>query len=239
MRIYLINLARRPDRLAAMTRGQTALGLALERVEAVDAAAAEPDALDRWFEDGGPLGEIPRGDKACLLSHRLAWEKFLASGDRHAVFLEDDVLLSRGAGALLTDDGWIPAGCGGGEAGTLRARRSARAADRYARGRARVSRSAACCRATPARPPISCRAAAAELLLQPDALRPAGRSSAVQSQQLDVVRAACAAGSWCRPSRGRNNLSAHKSDIEGTRLGLARVRLRPMSSGSWCASATT
>jgi glycosyl transferase family 25 len=110
MRIYLINLGRRPDRLAAMTARAEGLGLVLERVEAVDAAAVEPDALDRWFEDGGPLGEIPRGDKACLLSHRLAWQKFLGGGDSHAVFLEDDVLLSREAGALLMDQGWIPAG---------------------------------------------------------------------------------------------------------------------------------
>jgi glycosyl transferase family 25 len=110
MRIYLINLGRRPDRLTAMMARAEGLGLVLERVEAVDAAAVEPDALDRWFEDGGPLGEIPRGDKACLLSHRLAWQKFLGGGDSHAVFLEDDVLLSRDAGALLTDQDWIPAG---------------------------------------------------------------------------------------------------------------------------------
>ena len=81
MRIYLINLERRPDRLAAMTARAEGLGLALDRVEALDAATAEPRALDRWFEAGGPLGEIPRGDKACLLSHRLAWEAFLASGE--------------------------------------------------------------------------------------------------------------------------------------------------------------
>lgn len=110
MRIYLINLGRRPDRLAAMTARAEGLGLKLERVEAVDAGAVEPDALDRWFEDRGPLGEIPRGDKACLLSHRLAWQKFLARGDSHAVFLEDDVVLSRGAAEILTNDSWIPAG---------------------------------------------------------------------------------------------------------------------------------
>src|SRR6185437_340222 len=110
MRIYLINLGRRPDRLAAMTARAEGLGLKLERVEAVDAGAVEPDALDRWFEDRGPLGEIPRGDKACLLSHRLAWEKFLARGDAHAVFLEDDVVLSRVAAEILTNDSWIPAG---------------------------------------------------------------------------------------------------------------------------------
>ena len=108
MRTYLINLARRPDRLAAMAR--QAAGLTLERVEALDARSAEPGNIDRWFESGGPLGEIPRGDKACLLSHRQAWQMFLATSDRHAVFLEDDVRLSASAPALLSDDGWIPAG---------------------------------------------------------------------------------------------------------------------------------
>jgi glycosyl transferase family 25 len=108
MRIYLINLARRPDRLAAMTARTE--GLALARIEAVDAAKAEPELLDPWFARSGPLGEIPPGDKACLLSHRLAWQSFLDSGEAHAVFLEDDVMLSRAAGALLKDARWIPAG---------------------------------------------------------------------------------------------------------------------------------
>jgi glycosyl transferase family 25 len=108
MRTYLINLGRRPDRLAAMTAQGQALGLVLDRVEACDAAAMAPAALDRWFEDGGPLGEIPRGDKACMLSHRAAWEQFIAGSDAHAVFLEDDVRLSKDAAAMLVDDGWIP-----------------------------------------------------------------------------------------------------------------------------------
>ncbi len=110
MHTYLINLGRRPDRLAAMTAQGAALGVVLDRVEACDAAAAPPEALDRWFADGGPLGEIPRGDKACLLSHRAAWELFLAGPDAHAAFLEDDVVLSQVAGALLANDAWIPDG---------------------------------------------------------------------------------------------------------------------------------
>jgi glycosyl transferase family 25 len=109
MRIYLINLARRPDRLAAMQAQVAGLAPVLERIEALDARSADPAALDRWFAAGGPLGEIPRGDKACLLSHRAAWQAFLAAGDAHGVFLEDDVRLSAGAAALLGDDGWIAA----------------------------------------------------------------------------------------------------------------------------------
>jgi len=109
MRIYLINLARRPDRLAAMAAQAAPLGLALERVEALDAAGAPAGAVDAWFQLGGPLGEIPRGDKACLLSHRAAWELFAASGEAHAVFLEDDVRLSASAPALLGSDNWIAA----------------------------------------------------------------------------------------------------------------------------------
>lgn len=115
MHIYLINLARRPDRLAAMTAQAQALRLGLDRVEAVDARVADLGAMDRWFaaapgERKAPLGEIPQGDKACLLSHRAAWQMFLSTGDAHAVFLEDDVRLSASAGALLVSDNWIPAG---------------------------------------------------------------------------------------------------------------------------------
>lgn len=108
MRTYLINLARRTDRLAAMEWQAGLVGLGLERVEAVDARQADLAGIDRWFAQGGPLGEIPKGDKACLLSHRLAWERFLATPDRHAVFLEDDVRLSPAARILLADDGWVP-----------------------------------------------------------------------------------------------------------------------------------
>jgi glycosyl transferase family 25 len=108
MHIYLINLDRRPDRLAAMMAQADRLDLELKRIPALDAATAQSGEIDCWFEAGGPLGEIPRGDKACLLSHRRAWERFIASGEPHAVFLEDDVGLSQAAARFLADDGWIP-----------------------------------------------------------------------------------------------------------------------------------
>jgi glycosyl transferase family 25 len=109
MRIYLINLERRKDRLAAMAAQATGLGVELDRVTALDAGTADRGTVNRWFANGGPLGEIPVGDKACLLSHRAAWEQFAASGEPHAVFLEDDVRLSQVAGPMLTSGAWIPA----------------------------------------------------------------------------------------------------------------------------------
>jgi len=110
MRVTLINLERRKDRLSAMEEQAARLDLDLERVAALDAGTADVGAVNRWFAMGGPLGEIPAGDKACLLSHRMAWERFVATGDPYAAFLEDDVRLSKAAGPILTSDAWIPAG---------------------------------------------------------------------------------------------------------------------------------
>jgi glycosyl transferase family 25 len=114
MRIYLINLARRPDRLATMAAQAERLALDLARVEAVDARITEPDARfdTPLFEVGGPLGEIPCGDQCCTLSHVKAWEMFVASGEPYAAVLEDDVVLSPGAAFVLKDSDWIPAGIG-------------------------------------------------------------------------------------------------------------------------------
>jgi len=110
MQVFLINLARRPDRLAAMTAAANRLGLSLTRIEALDAGAAG-DLRDN-FDDAGPLGEIPRGDKACLLSHRAAWQDFAASGSDYAAFLEDDVILTPSAARFLKNTDWIPPGVG-------------------------------------------------------------------------------------------------------------------------------
>lgn len=109
MLILLINLDRRPDRLSAMAEQAKFLGLNFERIPAVDASASDRKEINSWFRDDGPLGEIPMGDKCCLLSHRKAWKRFLDSGHGHAVFLEDDVRLSGGSGALLSRSDWLGA----------------------------------------------------------------------------------------------------------------------------------
>jgi len=110
MDIYLINLARRPDRHAAMASQAEKLGLRLTRRNARDARDAGDGTLDRWFRSGGPLGEIPRGDKCCSLSHRDAWQALRDSGADYAAVLEDDVVLKDGARFVLGGSDWIPKG---------------------------------------------------------------------------------------------------------------------------------
>ena len=110
MDLYLINLARRPDRLASMERQAARLGLSLTRLDALDAKDADLASINRWFQANGPLGEIPKGDKCCSLSHRMAWEGLLASGASHAAVLEDDVVLKDGARFALENSAWIPGG---------------------------------------------------------------------------------------------------------------------------------
>lgn len=110
MDIYLINLARRPDRLAAMASQAKTLGLRLTRLDARDARDSDMGTIDQWFQPGGPLGEIPRGDKCCSLSHRDAWQRLVDSGASHAAVLEDDVVLKDGARFVLHGDDWIPKG---------------------------------------------------------------------------------------------------------------------------------
>jgi glycosyl transferase family 25 len=45
-----------------------------------------------------------------LLSHRAAWEAFLASGETFAAVLEDDVILSPSARRFLQNTDWVPPG---------------------------------------------------------------------------------------------------------------------------------
>jgi len=107
MDLYFINLARRPDRRAAMEEQAQALGLQLTRLDALDARAADAAELARRFETNGPLGEIPKGDQCCSLSHRIAWARLVESGAPYAVVLEDDVRLSERASLVLKNADWI------------------------------------------------------------------------------------------------------------------------------------
>ncbi|WP_323848130.1 glycosyltransferase family 25 protein [Aminobacter sp. MET-1] len=100
VKTFLINLDRSPARLDFM-RGQfETIGVDFVRIPAVDGAT-----LARSEYSGSPLG---LGEIGCLLSHREAWRRLVASQDKFAAVFEDDARLSRGISPLLKDRGWIP-----------------------------------------------------------------------------------------------------------------------------------
>jgi len=83
-------------------------GLPFERIAAVDGRSV--DGPERR-EPIRPLGyeHLTRYERACILSHRKAWSRFLESGERLACVLEDDVTLSPSFGDFVLDESWFPA----------------------------------------------------------------------------------------------------------------------------------
>jgi glycosyl transferase family 25 len=112
MNVYLINLARRPDRLEAMTRQLQHLDIPFERFDAVDAQSIAPALLNAPFRTTGPLGPLSPGDKACTCSHLALWQRIAADTGSYAVILKDDIYLSDAARGFLTSKDWIPAAAG-------------------------------------------------------------------------------------------------------------------------------
>jgi glycosyl transferase family 25 len=110
MQVFLINLDRRTDRLAAMTSQLAAFGIAATRIAAVDADKVSDEWLQQAFTPRGPLGVIPKGDRCCSLSHRRAWARFVTGGAPYAAVLEDDVVLDASHSRLLKQHDWIPDG---------------------------------------------------------------------------------------------------------------------------------
>ena len=108
--IFVINLARRPDRLKRIGEHLDARGVEWSRVDACDASRVDPEQLDQVIAPSGPLGALGLGDRACTVSHCFAWRSFLNSSARYALFLEDDVYLAAYLASLLQNEAWVPPG---------------------------------------------------------------------------------------------------------------------------------
>jgi glycosyl transferase family 25 len=107
---FVINLARRPERLARLGRQLDELGIQWQRIAALDAQEAGEPELDAVIAANGPLGRLGNGDRACTVSHTRAWSALLASDARFALVLEDDIYLARDTAAVLAAADWIPPG---------------------------------------------------------------------------------------------------------------------------------
>ena len=94
--VYVINLARSPDRRAFMTQSLARAGVEPMFVTAVDGRE------QGWKE---PVrGALAKTEAALILSHRKAWRRFLQTNSEFAAVLEDDAHIGEGFAALLAAD---------------------------------------------------------------------------------------------------------------------------------------
>jgi glycosyl transferase, family 25 len=104
--IFVINLDRAPARLAHAAAELKRQGLNFQRVSAVDGLTLAPEEIERAHDKVRSLAgyHVPmqRGEIACFLSHRLAWETYREeSRAPFVVILEDDFELRGELGPLL------------------------------------------------------------------------------------------------------------------------------------------
>jgi glycosyl transferase, family 25 len=105
VRTWVINLDRAPDRLARIGAQLARVGMPFTRMPAVDARALSP-AQRAALDDGAyrrKHGKEPvLGELGCYLSHVEVMRAFVAGGARHALVLEDDVIVHDGLPAVVS-----------------------------------------------------------------------------------------------------------------------------------------
>lgn len=100
MDVMVVNLDRHPERLGRMTKMLNNLGVEFFRIRAVDGNNLSAEQISSIISRT-PKYELSRSEVACMLSHRTAWARFLASGKALCCILEDDVRLSAGFKTLI------------------------------------------------------------------------------------------------------------------------------------------
>ena len=105
MKVFVINLARRPERMRYIAEQLAKAEVAYERIDAVDGAALSKRELRRLtnrFRWWCARGYMPRvGEIGCAMSHRNVWRKVLDGDEAACCVLEDDVALSEGFADML------------------------------------------------------------------------------------------------------------------------------------------
>ena len=98
---YVINLDRSPDRLQVMSERLATAGIAFERVPAVDGMALTEATFQEQTQENRYYKPLRRGEVGCQLSHLETMQRFIASGRKYALILEDDVSVFEGLSELL------------------------------------------------------------------------------------------------------------------------------------------
>jgi glycosyl transferase family 25 len=105
MKVYVVNLATSTERMQAMHRQLTDMGLSYERVEAVWGKALSADALSALYSADDNRTRFYRplsaGEIGCYASHLQLWQRMVNQAVPMALVLEDDMLLDPRTPALL------------------------------------------------------------------------------------------------------------------------------------------
>jgi glycosyl transferase family 25 len=110
--IFVINLDRRPDRLAFMAGQLDAMGLPWARVAAHDKDSVSDDLLRTEVALTGHRIAMGRGSQACALTNFDIFRRMLAEDLPAALILQDDVEIRPDLAPYLASLDWLPDGIG-------------------------------------------------------------------------------------------------------------------------------
>ena len=106
LKVFVINLKRRPDRLAEITAVLAPLGISFERIEAVDGKDFKHRHQHQiwlsWLFNGFKF--MLRGATACMMSHRNVWQRIVDEKIPVALVLEDDAVVADFDSGMLDID---------------------------------------------------------------------------------------------------------------------------------------
>ena len=105
---YVLNLDRRADRCAHMSAELEAAAISWTRVSAVDAKAVSDEELGQEIQLQDPRIGMGRGSQACAVTNFNIYRRLLASTDRAALIMQDDIAVDAHLRDFLTDLDWLP-----------------------------------------------------------------------------------------------------------------------------------
>ncbi|AVJ55208.1 glycosyl transferase [Idiomarina sp. OT37-5b] len=113
--VYVINLDRSRERLQHASQQLHSIGVDFTRIAAIDGRQLSDAEIDRVYDSERNrqrfYASLTRGEIACYMSHRKAWQQLLDSPAQAAVILEDDIMVSPafaelGAAVATLSDDW-------------------------------------------------------------------------------------------------------------------------------------
>jgi glycosyl transferase family 25 len=84
------------------------LGVAFERITAVDGRHLRTEEIDALRIQTPGWIPLSAGEVGCFLSHRQCWQRIAQGEEPYGCVFEDDVLLSSRLPEFLSDTIWIP-----------------------------------------------------------------------------------------------------------------------------------